>query len=87
MEQKEAFKSCSWCIIVSSDPDSGTLRKVLYSNGIGNVSVVPLDVEALWNTLTSAMELPLLDFLKEQEGKTHTSQARIQKIFPGGVQP
>ena len=73
-EQKNTFKSCSWCIIVSSDPDSDTLGNVLYSNGIGNVSIVPPDVDALWNTLTSAMELPLIDFLKEKKEKALTSE-------------
>ena len=47
---------------------------MLYSNGIGHVSIVPPDLDVLWNTLTSAMELPLLDFLKEKKEKAHTSE-------------
>ena len=47
---------------------------MLNSNGIDNISIVQPDVDALWNTLTSAMELPLLDFLKEQKDKAHTSE-------------
>ena len=47
---------------------------MLYSHKIGNVSIVPPDVDALWNTLTSAMELPLIDFLKEKKEEAHTSE-------------
>ena len=47
---------------------------MLYSHKIGNVSIVPPDGDALWNTLTSAMELPLIDFLKEKKEEAHTSE-------------
>lgn len=62
-EQMNELKCC-WCIIVSSMHDLEKLRKhLLDKTHTTKVSIVPPDTETLWKYLTSAMELPLIEFL------------------------
>lgn len=55
---------CCWCIIVTSMHDLEKLRKhFLDKNHTTKIFIVPPNSEALWKYLTSAMELPLIEFL------------------------
>lgn len=53
---------CRWTIFVSSNPDK--LRDA-FANA-SKCSFVPPDSDVLWNHLTSALELSLIDYLKKE---------------------
>lgn len=60
---QQKMTSCSWFILVSSTSDTEKLWGDLLSKFERKVSIISSDPNEIWNHLTSAMELQLIEFL------------------------
>lgn len=60
--------NCIWCIIISLNNDATKLQESLTTKGITcKFSIIPPDPDAVWNHLTSALELPLIAILQDEK--------------------
>lgn len=71
---------CRWCLIVSSDTKSEKLRDDLALNNITNFSVVPPNSDTVWNHLTSAMELHLIEILRGKKKTLKSSDSIFEDV-------
>lgn len=60
--------NCSWCIVISSNNDAAKIREQLTTKGlVFKSSIIPPDPDQVWNHLTSALELPLIEILQDEK--------------------
>lgn len=71
---------CRWCLIVSSDIKSEKLRDDLAADNITNFSVVLPNPDDLWNHLTSALELPLIEILRKKKSAMKSSDSIFEDV-------
>nr|XP_022328790.1 uncharacterized protein LOC111127823 isoform X2 [Crassostrea virginica] len=62
---RETYSRC--IVVVSPQCDSKKLQRSLVANAITKFSIVSPNADVIWNNITSAMELTLIDFLKEKK--------------------
>lgn len=62
------------CIVVSSDEKAieRKLRELI------NISIVPPEKEALWENITSAIEVPLIEYLKKELESTNLTTSMLK---------
>lgn len=61
------MENCIWCIIITSNNDTTKLQESLNSKDIASkFSIISPDPDALWNYLASALELPLIETLRDE---------------------
>lgn len=71
---------CRWCLIVSSDIKLEKLRDDLAADNITNFSVVLPNPDDLWNHLTSALELPLIEILRKEKSTLKSSDSIFEDV-------
>lgn len=77
---KDKMIKCRWFVIVSSDTKSKELQDDLAASNITNFSVVLPNADELWNHLTSAMELPLIENLREKKRTLKSSDSVFEDV-------
>ncbi|XP_056022709.1 uncharacterized protein LOC125649017 [Ostrea edulis] len=64
-EEKQMIASSAWSLFITSETQSGEKYSQLKEDG--HFFIVAPDPDAIWNSLTSALELPLIEILKERK--------------------
>lgn len=77
---KDEIMNCRWCLFVSSDTKLEELRDDLAAYNIINFSVVLPNSDAVWNHLTSAMELSLIEILREKKRTLKSSDSIFEDV-------
>lgn len=77
---KDKIIKCRWCLIVSSDIKLEKLRDDLAADNITNFSVVLPNPDDLWNHLTSALELPLIEILRKEKSTLKSSDSIFEDV-------
>ncbi|XP_062593341.1 uncharacterized protein LOC134254825 isoform X2 [Saccostrea cucullata] len=75
--QEEIIKSSKWCVFVTSESELGEDYSRLKEDGC--FSVVSYEADAIWDNLTSALELSLIEYLNKKR-KGQDSEAIITRM-------
>lgn len=74
--------NCIWCIIISSNNDAAEIRERLTTKGlVSKSSIIPPDSDLVWNHLTSALELPLIEILQDEKNWSPCVLEDVQTVL------
>ncbi|XP_048732174.2 uncharacterized protein LOC125649015 isoform X2 [Ostrea edulis] len=78
LEEEQMIASSAWSLFITSETQSGEKYSRLKEDG--HFSIVAPDPDAIWNSLTSALELPLIEILKERKRITKSRRGFLADI-------
>ncbi|XP_056022708.1 uncharacterized protein LOC125649014 [Ostrea edulis] len=78
LEEEQLIASSAWSLFITPETQSGEKYSRLKEDG--HFSIVAPDLDAIWNSLTSALELPLIEILKERKRITKSRRDFLADI-------